>query len=76
VLGDHGCHLAAVRGRVHPRQGGSAGAPIGSSVQFPARQAIERDEARIAAWRQEVWPVAKGPNAPRIVSRPAPRQAP
>ena len=30
---------------------------IGWSVQFPARQAAERDEARIAAWRQEVWPV-------------------
>jgi transposase len=34
---------------------------IGWSVQFPARQAAERDEARIAAWRQEVWPVVKGP---------------
>jgi transposase len=32
---------------------------IGWSVQFPARQAAERDEARIAAWRQEVWPVVK-----------------
>src|SRR5215468_394512 len=34
---------------------------IGWSVQFPARQAAERDEARIAAWRQEVWPVVKEP---------------
>jgi transposase len=34
---------------------------IGWSVQVPARQAAERDEARIAAWRQETWPVVKGP---------------
>jgi transposase len=32
---------------------------IGWSVQFPARQAAERDEAAIATWRQEVWPVVK-----------------
>jgi transposase len=34
---------------------------IGWSVQFPARQAAERDEAAIATWRQEVWPVVKEP---------------
>jgi transposase len=34
---------------------------IGWSVQFPARQAAERDEVAIAAWRQEVWPVVKEP---------------
>ena len=33
---------------------------IGWSVQVPARQAAERDEARIARWRQEEWPVIKG----------------
>jgi transposase len=33
---------------------------IGWSVQVPARQAAGRDEARIAAWRQEAWPVVKG----------------
>jgi transposase len=33
---------------------------IGWSVQVPARQAAERDEAAIAAWRQEAWPVIKG----------------
>jgi transposase len=33
---------------------------IGWSVQVPARQAAERDEARIAAWREEAWPVVKG----------------
>jgi transposase len=32
---------------------------IGWSVQVPARRAAERDEARIAAWRQETWPVVK-----------------
>jgi transposase len=45
---------------------------IGWSVQFPARQAAERDEARIAAWRQEVWPVVKEPRrtwVPGSVSR-------
>ncbi len=30
---------------------------IGWSVQVPARQAAERDEARIAGWREETWPV-------------------
>ena len=33
---------------------------IGWSVQIPARRAAERDEARIAAWRKEAWPVIKG----------------
>ena len=33
---------------------------IGRSVQVPARRAAERDEARIAAWREETWPVVKG----------------
>ncbi len=32
----------------------------GWSVQVPARQAAERDEAAIAAWREETWPVVKG----------------
>jgi transposase len=32
---------------------------IGWSVQVPARRAAERDEARIAAWREEIWPVVK-----------------
>jgi transposase len=34
---------------------------IGWSVQVPARRAAERDEAAIAAWREEAWPVVKGP---------------
>ena len=33
---------------------------IGWTVQVPARQAAERDEERIAAWREETWPVVKG----------------
>jgi transposase len=33
---------------------------IGWSVQVPARQAAERDEAAITAWREERWPVIKG----------------
>jgi transposase len=33
---------------------------LGWSVQVPARQAAERDEAAIAGWRQEAWPVIKG----------------
>jgi transposase len=32
---------------------------IGWSVQVPARRAAERDEAAIAAWREETWPVIK-----------------
>jgi transposase len=32
---------------------------MGWSVQVPARRAAERDEAAIAAWRQETWPVIK-----------------
>jgi transposase len=33
---------------------------IGWSVQVPARRAAERDQGRIAAWREEVWPAVKG----------------
>jgi transposase len=32
----------------------------GWSVQVPARRAAERDEAAVAAWRDETWPVIKG----------------
>ncbi len=37
---------------------------IGWSVQVPARRAAERDEARIAAWREERWPVVKDRGGP------------
>ena len=33
---------------------------ISWSVQVPARRAAERDEAAIAAWREETWPVING----------------
>ena len=33
---------------------------LGWRVQVPARRAAERDEARIAAWREETWPGGKG----------------
>ena len=45
---------------------------IGWSVQVPARQAAERDEVAIAAWREEAWPVIKGRRrswAPGFASR-------
>ena len=45
---------------------------IGWSVQVPARRAAERDEAAITAWREEAWPVVKGPRrtwAPGSVSK-------
>jgi transposase len=33
---------------------------IGWSVQVPARRAAERDEAAVAAWKEETWPAMKG----------------
>jgi transposase len=32
---------------------------LGWSVQVPARQAAERDEEQITAWREETWPQVK-----------------
>ncbi len=37
---------------------------IGWSVQVPARQATERDEATITAWQEEMWPVIKPGGGP------------
>jgi transposase len=51
---------------------------IGWSVQVPARRAAERDEAAIAAWRQETWPVVKRRRrtwAPGSVSKTSPARA-
>ena len=51
---------------------------LGWSVQVPARQAAERDEARIAAWREETWPVVKEPRrtwAPGWSSKTSPARA-
>jgi putative transposase len=33
---------------------------IGWSVQVPARQAAERDEAAVTAWKEADWPALKG----------------
>ncbi len=51
---------------------------IGWSVQVPARRAAERDEDKIARWREETWPVIKGPRrtwAPGSASRTSPARA-
>ena len=51
---------------------------IGWSVQVPARHAAERDEAAIAAWRQEAWPVLKGRRrtwGPGCASKTSPARA-
>jgi transposase len=32
---------------------------IGWSVQVPARRAAERDEDKIARWREEAWPIRR-----------------
>jgi transposase len=48
---------------------------LGWSVQVPAQQVAERDEAAIAGWRQEAWPVVKGRRrtwAPGSVSKTSP----
>jgi transposase len=37
---------------------------LGWSVQVPARQAAERDEAVITGWRQEAWPTVKDHGGP------------
>ena len=34
---------------------------LGWTVQVPARQAVERDEQQITAWREETWPQIKRP---------------
>ena len=51
---------------------------MGWSVQVPARQAAERDEAAIAAWKEVTWPVVKGRRrtwAPGCVSKTSPARA-
>ncbi len=51
---------------------------MGWSVQIPARRAAERDEAQIARWREETWPVIKGRRrtwAPGWSSRTSPARA-
>jgi transposase len=51
---------------------------LGWSVQVPARRAAERDEAKIARWREETWPVVKGRRrtwAPGWSSKTSPARA-
>jgi transposase len=51
---------------------------LGWSVQVPARQAAERDEEQIAAWREQTWPQIKGPRrtwAPGWSSKTSPARA-
>jgi putative transposase len=48
------------------------------SVQVPARQAAERNEAAIAAWKEADWPVIKGRRrtwAPGCASKTSPARA-
>jgi hypothetical protein len=42
---------------------------VGWSVQVPARQATERNEAQITRWRQEAWPVIKASSSEWMVAR-------
>ena len=51
---------------------------IGWSVQVPARRAAERDEEKVARWREETWPVIKARRrtwAPGLSSRTSPARA-
>ena len=51
---------------------------LGWSVQVPARRAAERDEDKIARWREETWPVIKGRRrtwAPGSASKTSPARA-
>jgi putative transposase len=51
---------------------------LGWSVQVPARQAAERNDAAIAAWKQETWPVVKRQRrtwAPGSASKTSPARA-
>ena len=42
---------------------------IGWSVQVPARQAAERNEAAIAAWKEAAWPVIKASSSGWMVAQ-------
>ena len=51
---------------------------LGWSVQVPALRAAERDEEKIARWREDTWPVIKAPRrtwAPGSSSRTSPARA-
>jgi transposase len=61
--------LARIAAVVHDRFGVDYTLPgldlllhrLGWSVQVPSRQAAERNEEQITAWREETWPEIKGP---------------
>ena len=51
---------------------------IGWTVQVPARRAAERDEDKIARWREDTWPVIKARRrtwAPGSASKTSPARA-
>jgi transposase len=51
---------------------------IGWSVQVPARRAAERNDEKVARWREETWPVIKGRRrtwAPGSASKTSPARA-
>ena len=51
---------------------------IGWSVQVPARRAAERDEEKVARWREDAWPVIKARRrtwAPGSASKTSPARA-
>ena len=51
---------------------------IGWTVQIPARRAAERDEDKIARWREDTWPVITAPRrtrAPGWSSKTSPARA-
>ena len=51
---------------------------IGWTVQVPARRAAERDEEKVARWREDTWPVIKGRRrtwAPGSASKTSPARA-
>ncbi len=51
---------------------------IGWSVQVPARRAAERDEEKIARWREDTWPVIKArrrTRGPGSASKTSPARA-
>jgi transposase len=42
---------------------------VGWSVQVPVRQAAERDEEQITAWKEEAWPVVKASSSGWMVAQ-------
>src|SRR6202050_1457259 len=51
---------------------------VGWTVQVPARRAAERDEAAVATWREDTWPIIKGrrrTRAPGWSSKTSPARA-